>query len=62
MINLFIFVFLCIFKFEYVYVIIYVKSWLINNFLFKNLLLFMVCLILFWELIIILRDGFNLLI
>lgn len=61
MINLSIFVFLCTLKPEHVYVTIYVKSWSINNFLSKNLLLPTVCLILFWELIPTLRDGLNLL-
>lgn len=61
MINLSIFVFLCTFKPEHVYVTIYVKSWSINNFLSKNLLLPTVCLILYWELITTLRDGLNLL-
>lgn len=61
MINLSIFVFLCTFKPEHVYVTIYVKSWSINNFLSKNLLLPTVCLILYWELITTQRDGLNLL-
>lgn len=55
------YVFLCTFKPEHVYVTIYVKSWSINKFLSKNLLLPTVCLILFWELITTLRDGLNLL-